>query len=232
MRKSDTSTPTFRDRTKSDPGRGRDASDPATPLAGIGAPTFRDCTKSEPSREAPPRFFGYGSLVNARTHDNPIEAPATVAGFRRRWLASARRPVSFLSIVEDPGGWVDGVIARLASGDWAALDAREAAYDRLMLPPPHEGVAIYRAAPEHVDPEGHGKPILMSYLETVIGGFLDIFGEAGVERFFASTDGWETPVLDDRAAPLYPRTRPLEPTARALLHDHLAAVGARIVRSR
>ena len=33
-------------------------------------------------------------------------------------------------------------------------------------------------------------PILLSYLDVVVQGYLAEFGEAGVARFFASTDGW------------------------------------------
>ena len=55
------------------------------------------------------------------------------------------------------------------------------------------------------------------------------FGEAGVARFFATTDGWDTPILDDRAAPLYPRHQLLTPAERALTDHHLATLNARLI---
>jgi hypothetical protein len=47
-----------------------------------------------------------------------------------------------------------------------------------------------------------------------------------VARFFDSTHGWHTPVLDDRAAPRYPRHQPPCPEAQALTDHHLARVAA------
>lgn len=47
--------------------------------------------------------------------------------------ATGERPsvhVAFLDLVEDPAGWVDGVLLEVAGEDLAALDARERNYDR------------------------------------------------------------------------------------------------------
>ncbi|WP_010137298.1 hypothetical protein [Oceanicola sp. S124] len=56
-------------------------------------------------------------------------------------------------------------------------------------------------------------------------GYLDEFGEAGVARFFETTDGWGAPIRDDRAAPLYPRAQKLSPAERALVDRWLAKLG-------
>ena len=77
-----------------------------------------------------PHVFGYGSLVNHRTHAFPDIAPARVRGWRRAWAASPFRPVAFLSVRPDPGAWVLGAVARVPGGDWVGLDQREAAYRR------------------------------------------------------------------------------------------------------
>ncbi|MEM7491215.1 MAG: gamma-glutamylcyclotransferase, partial [Pseudomonadota bacterium] len=50
-----------------------------------------------------PRFFGYGSLVNRRTHAYPDAAPFTIRGWRRAWRHTALRPVAFLTAVPDDG---------------------------------------------------------------------------------------------------------------------------------
>ncbi|RME15462.1 MAG: gamma-glutamylcyclotransferase [Alphaproteobacteria bacterium] len=185
-----------------------------------------------PSMPAP-RFFGYGSLVNTATHDFPDPQPARLAGWRRQWVRATTRPVTFLSVRPDPDCAIEGITAAVPGADWAALDAREAAYDRLPLPPealapaPDAPVSVYRAKPALIGPPSPDHPILLSYLDTVIAGFLALFGEAGVARFFATTEGWEAPILDDRAAPRYPRATPPDGAVRALVDAALAQLGAR-----
>ncbi len=177
-----------------------------------------------------PAFFGYGSLVNRATHDHAPAAPARLSGWRRVWRPTTLRPWPFLS-AEPAGGAIDGLAAAVPGGDWAALDAREAAYRRhpldaaCLTPAPGwtDRIEIYtldeaRAAP------AHGGPILLSYLDTVVQGFLREFGPPGVARFFATTAGW-TALLDDRAAPLYPRHQPTSAAERALTDSHADALG-------
>ena len=168
-----------------------------------------------------PRFFGYGSLVNRRTHAYPDARATSVADWRRAWRHTARRDVAYLTATPDPGGRIDGLSAGVPGADWTALDLREAAYLRATLP---SGEAIY-----HIPDGMHGAPdaahpILMSYLDVVVQGFLDEFGEAGVERFFATTDGWDAPLRDDRAAPTYPRAQTLGREERAVVDRWLARV--------
>lgn len=50
------------------------------------------------------------------------------------------------------------------------------------------------------------------------------FGEAGVARFFATTDGWDAPILDDRAKPQYPRAQQLSSAETALVDRMLRAL--------
>lgn len=179
-------------------------------------------------------FFGYGSLVNQRTHVYEDCRPASVRGWQRTWLPSKRRDVSFLSAVPAQDGVLHGLIASVPGGNWSALDEREQAYFRapveqealtcsLDQPPV---VQIYQANPDYVDPVVRRKPILLSYLDVVIQGYLREFGQEGVESFFATTLGWDTPVRDDRARPVYSRSQALTQTETALVDRHLAEVSA------
>ena len=174
-----------------------------------------------PDPPTEPRFFGYGSLVNRRTHGYPDPRPLTVRGWRRAWRHTALRPVAFLTAVPSPGARIDGLTAAVPLADWAALDEREGAYRRAALP---EGPAIY-----HI-PEGlHGvpterHPILLSYVDVVVQGYRAEFGERGVAAFFETTDGWGAPIRDDRAAPEYPRAQVLERAETALVDRWLARV--------
>ena len=180
-----------------------------------------------------PCFFGYGSLVNRDTHQFGDAQPARLAGWRRAWRHTTLRPVAYLTVVPDATCEIDGLIARVPGGDWTALDAREHAYDRVAA-----SHAVTHGAPEQLDvavytvPHGkHGAPniehpVLLSYIDVVVQGYLREFGAHGVARFFATTAGWSAPVLNDRAAPRYPRHRPVSPTALALVNAHLDALGA------
>lgn len=179
-----------------------------------------------------PFFFGYGSLVNRRTHGHHEAHRARLRGWVRMWRHTELRPVAFLTAVPEPGAEIDGLIAGVPSADWRELDERERAYDRVVavdvehgLPHPVE-VSLY-----HI-PEGkHGKPdrahpVLLSYIDVVVQGYLNEFGEDGVARFFATTRGWDAPVADDRADPIYVRHQVLSRAERALVDRWLAASSA------
>ena len=72
-------------------------------------------------------------------------------------------------------------------------------------------------------------PVLLSYIDVVVQGYLREFGEAGVQRFFETTDGWDAPILNDRAAPIYSRTQVLHDDEIGLVEDGLREVDARII---
>jgi hypothetical protein len=176
-----------------------------------------------------PSFFGYGSLVNRATHDYTPAAPVRLSGWRRVWRQTSLRPFAFLS-AEPADATIDGLVAMVPGDDWAALDLREAAYQRQALPrssltdyPAWAGdVSIYSVDPVHKANAAH--PVLLSYLDVVVQGFLREFGESGATRFFDTTAGW-TAVHDDRAAPLYPRHQVLTGKERRLVDDLLVERG-------
>ena len=129
------------------------------------------------------------------------------------------------------------LIAAVPGADWPALDLREAAYVRAVATHqvrhtlPHQPeIAVYTI------PEGqHGSPttahpILLSYIDVVVQGYLREFGEGGVQRLFDTTHGWDAPILDDRAAPRYPRHQPLGNVERNLTDAHLDRLGVRVSR--
>lgn len=183
-----------------------------------------------------PYFFGYGSLVNAKTHIYADTRPATLRGWRRVWRRVDIRDQAFLTIIPDESTQLLGLIAQVPNADWNALDAREVGYARLHASHqvdhdhhPDLHVAIY-SIPEHTsEVPGTANPILLSYLDVVLQGYLHVFGEAGVEHFMATTDGWETVILNDRSAPLYPRAQRLTNDETAYINEQLRAIDARII---
>ena len=174
-----------------------------------------------------PYFFGYGSLVNRKTHDYARAHPARITGWRRAWRHVEGRRVAFLTAVPAPGGLLDGLIAEVPGADWAALDLRERHYLRITaegVEHPLEGAAdiqIYHA-PEDLHAAANVlHPVLLSYIDVVVQGYLTEFGEGGVRNFFATTDGWDAPILNDRVGPIYPRHQVLTPEETALVDHHL-----------
>ena len=182
-------------------------------------------------------FFGYGSLVNRDTHAFDGAHPARLKGWRRVWRHTLLREVAYLTVVPDSDCEIDGLIAQVPQDDWAALDERERAYDRVSAahqishPLPHQPeIAVY-AIPRgrHGTPSTSG-PVLLSYIDVVVQGYLREFGESGVIRFFDTTHGWDAPVLDDRADPIYPRHTRLSAQERAMVDDLLSDRAVSLIR--
>lgn len=182
-----------------------------------------------------PCFFGYGSLVNRDTHTYSQASRAQLKGWRRKWVYTSERSIAFLSVIADADTTIDGLIAEVPNADWAALDAREHGYARIssggkVQHPRDPSTEISHYAVPHetwVTPSENR--ILLSYLDVVVQGYLAEFGASGVSNFFDTTDGWDTPVLNDRAAPRYPRSQILTSQETALVDQHLALRGTPIV---
>jgi hypothetical protein len=176
-------------------------------------------------------FFGYGSLVNGATHDYDQMQAATLPGWRRVWRHTEQRDIAFLSIEPAKGSVIDGMVARVPNGDWGALDQREWAYRRTPAAgavhhdlPTSSEVAFYVVPTNDKGGTDKRHPILLSYLDAVVQGYLREFSETGATAFFRSTVGWDAPILDDRAAPLYPRHQVLTPCEQAFVDAALAQI--------
>nr|CAA6805266.1 MAG: Gamma-glutamylcyclotransferase [uncultured Thiotrichaceae bacterium] len=162
-------------------------------------------------------FFGFGSLVNASTHRYEMVAPAQVNGWARAWIDHDLYQHALLSVIPETDTRIHGLMARVPDNNWAELDKRELGYQRYVLnheewsagtilqPLDDSDIQMYK----HTDGSfaTPDKPILWSYLETVLHGYYQVFGSTGVEAFISTTRHW-TVVSDDRDAPLYPRYRP------------------------
>ncbi|MEL7395604.1 MAG: gamma-glutamylcyclotransferase [Pseudomonadota bacterium] len=181
-------------------------------------------------------FFGYGSLVNRKTHDFEDIRTARLKGWRRIWRHTDLRPVAYLTVVPDPMAEIDGLMAAVPDAGWGALDERERAYDRVSAS--HQIIHDIPQSPEIVVysiPDGkHGQPenscpVLMSYLDVVVQGYLQEFGEEGARAFFSTTHGWDAPIVNDRATPVYSRAQILSSDQRGLVDEMLTTLGVTII---
>ncbi len=173
-------------------------------------------------------YFGYGSLVNRNTRPAQEEAhSARLKGWQRVWDHRVTDPnrnqrCTSLSIEPSPGVAVEGVIVRLNLDKLPQLDEREAGYDRLVLPASdfdlseelleqmaREGmddtIMVYRSQEHNRGLADTEHPVLQSYVDCVMAGYLHRFGEEGVNALVSSTRGWECSLFNDRAEPFYPR---------------------------
>ncbi|WP_157015458.1 gamma-glutamylcyclotransferase family protein [Mesorhizobium xinjiangense] len=174
-------------------------------------------------------YFGYGSLVNRVTHRTAIVAavPARLHGWRRIWRPRPDMPgfpAALLTVRQEPGEAVDGLLVFDHADNLAAVDSREARYRRVELAADQiEGqvpavdcpLYVYEAD-EKLPPHREAPQILRSYLDAVMQGFLVEHGDDGLRRFLAETDGFDTPIHEDREAPLYPRSVRLSQAEREL----------------
>lgn len=186
-------------------------------------------------------FFGYGSLVNVDTFPEPWAlTPSRLTGWRRSWSNIAETPegpVISLSIHATPGAEIDGILLRPRNpAEQAWLDARESGYEKIEIArgdlcldeaaEPASGAArfaTYRSLSETRPMEA---VINLSYIDAVLQGFLRFFGEAGAQRFVETTDGWDAPIENDRAAPRYPRAVTLSAEEAAFIDALLQFAGA------
>lgn len=183
------------------------------------------------------QFFGYGSLVNRATHDYVAARPARLEGWRRVWVHTWLRPVAYLSVERAARAEIEGLVAEVPPDGWAALDARERAYDKhpitahlhLELERLETDAVVYAVPSSHAAPPDTRHPVLLSYVDVVVQGFLHVFGEAGADRFFATTVGWDTAILNDRADPRYSRHQRLSDEERDFVDSRLAALSATVV---
>lgn len=201
---------------------------------GYGSLVNRRTLRSDIVAALPARLKGWRRTWRPR----PVMEPDTVPGAA---LMGGLTP-SLLSAHPDPGAAIDGLLVIDFLANLPEIDTREFRYhrreitlDALDLGPglsaapagfrldPGLRLHIYEARTEHPPADGPS-PILRSYLDAVLQGFLREFGADGVHRFVTETDAFHTPIHEDRHAPLYPRAVTLS-QAETELFEH--ALGRR-----
>lgn len=190
-------------------------------------------------------YFGYGSLVNCDTRKaDSVAVRGHLSGWVREWRIAGPTPrggVCSLTVRPEEGTDIRGLMVSEHRDGLATLDEREWRYDRVDLGEgafcpdaahePHQAEPhgadsfVYRAKDAHYRWGDEDHPILLSYVDCVLAGFLKHWGEEGVRHFVETTHGWHVPILDDRDDPRYLRAVRIPDDARAFFDEALAEVG-------
>lgn len=178
------------------------------------------------------KVFGYGSLVNRATLPPYVAAEQHVAGgYRRAWRVAGMTPrggACALNVRVEPEGEIEGVIFTFADEVWPLILERERRYDGVPLDG-RPDVTLFVGKPDVDRWADDAHPVHLSYIDTTLQGYLREFGEAGARCFMTSTDGWHCPIVNDRAAPRYPRARHVSEAERATIDRLLGEIAGRDV---
>jgi cation transport protein ChaC len=188
--------------------------------------------------------FGYGSLVNRQTlQPGGNVRPGVLHGWVREWRIAGQTPAGrscALTVRPHENGRIMGVLIEQSAAGLPDLDRREWRYDRHRIADDafwytgaENGAAdaafVYCAKREHYRWGDADHPIFLSYIDVVLNGYADVFGDDGVDHFVATTNGWQVPILNDRSAPRYPRAQPVSRARQRRFDAALAAIGARFL---
>lgn len=194
-------------------------------------------------------YFGYGSLVNDKTRNaESFGIAVRLKGYKRHWSVWEASPerkalglqgAVALSVSPCEEAYCDGLLVFDRKEHLPQVDLREAHYSRVRIKSEDMQSAqpltdlvdyyIYVGQPALTNASDPKFPILQSYIDAVMQGFLDKFGEAGVKRFVEETEGWHIPVLGDRQRPIYPRSVTLSPEEEIMIDRYVSMSGAPLV---
>jgi len=171
----------------------------------------------------PHRHFivGYGSLISgtsrAKTGETGRVWPIKIAGFERHWsIMTSAFGMSSVAVIPKKGAYCNGVLIEISEAEIPVFDLREQGYKRAEIDTsqlsayqeealPNGTVWIYHS--DDITPPTAECPITLSYVDVILAGCIEQ-GDAFVGDFLQYTRGWETPLLNDRQQPRYPRVQP------------------------
>ena len=184
---------------------------------GYGSLVNRATLRTEVVAAWPARLKGWHRTWRARPDMGATPGVALPDGLTPSLLSAHRASET------NPGAGIDGLLVIDLVDNLPEVDVREFRYHRrdiiladLEFPVGAFGDAsdgvpelafnlhVYEARVEHPPTQGPS-PILRSYLDAVMQGFLREFGPEGVHRFVAETDAFHMPIHEDRHAAIYPR---------------------------
>ncbi len=166
-------------------------------------------------------IVGYGSLISgisrAKTGETGQVWPVKITGFERHWsIMTTESGMSSVAVIPKKGAHCNGVLIEISEAEIPVFDLREQGYKRAQIDAsqvssyhddalPNGTVWIYHS--DQITPPSTACPITLSYVDVILAGCVEQ-GERFTEDFLQHTKGWETPLLNDRKTPRYPRVQP------------------------
>ena len=190
-------------------------------------------------------YFGYGSLVNRNTlrTDYLSVHRARLHGWRRHWQARSingevTNDIALLSIHRHPESVIDGMLVIDQEESLPSLDQREVEYERVHF---DRSEIVFLDEPQLIPQKmfvyvgndlgskHEDKQLIQSYLDAVLFGFYNEFGEEGVKRFFETSNGFSRPLIMDRNKPIYSRADRVPDDLLEWFDQLLEKAGARYI---
>ncbi|MFT2110478.1 gamma-glutamylcyclotransferase [Marinomonas sp. 2405UD68-3] len=166
-------------------------------------------------------IVGYGSLISgisrAKTGETGRVWPIKIADFERHWsVMTSEFGMSSVAVIPKKGAYCNGVLIEISEAEIPVFDLREQGYERAQIDSsqlssyqdealPNGTVWIYHS--DDITPPTPACPITLSYADVILAGCMEQ-GDAFVRDFLQHTCGWESPLLNDRQHPRYPRVQP------------------------
>ncbi|WP_051275523.1 hypothetical protein [Aestuariibacter salexigens] len=191
-------------------------------------------------------LVAYGSLlsIHSRQHFSGVTAPTlpvSVRGWRRAWITrSSGERQTYVGALADNNGMFNAAIIPVSLNP--SLHKREQDYEFVAVA--HEQLELHVDEAHHASISGRLRdakvwicqsreaqlaewdfPIYQSYVDTCLSGCLESGVEDFAARFVQSTAHWDTHLVNDRAAPKYPRAAPLKPDFARMIDEVMEKFG-------
>ncbi|GGF69297.1 gamma-glutamylcyclotransferase [Alteromonas lipolytica] len=170
--------------------------------------------------------LGYGSLMSGDSRSRHSGIPhdgieVEVYGFERGWVTrSEPEQQTYVGAYKKDGAWLNAQLVPTHLDP--ALQQREQDYrftpvtlEQLHFELSAELTArltdwllqrdIWICETLKIEPASAAYPVHQTYIDTCLGGCLELGGSAAANRFIASTTGWQHHRVNDRSQPRYPR---------------------------
>jgi len=140
--------------------------------------------------------------------------------------------IALLSVHQHEATELYGLIVVDSLDNLQQVDERERGYQRVQLTKSDfsaqgrelpASLYVYVANPAS-EPDAR-PPLLQSYMDAVMQGYLNEYGAMGLAHFIETTTGFNREIILDRHQPQYPRAVELDQTIADLFDDTLRTAG-------
>ena len=172
-------------------------------------------------------IFGYGSLINpesrAKTGESGIAIPVRLWGVQRAWnLVAHAFQLTGVGATYKPSSYANGVIIPVSESELPKFDEREVRHGYKRVPVNRGNITmlvdgavssgnIWVYVTDSPGRPTEAAPIAQSYVDVVLSGCLSVdlqnhdIDNNFVREFVSTTEGWNSPWVNDRNQPRYPR---------------------------